>query len=265
MPIGPGQAIDPKTGALTDVSRDASGAPIWPEISRAERIGLDAGLSSKTATFSENQAEAMRDDMVKAALDRFTAKRPGATAAEIAEAKAAARAQWDEAAERDGFEVVAPEEELSPEDAANISRAGVAASAAEIAAAVSNASLNSRDAIAPDTQIGTSQWGVDMGFGRETAVAVISTLNSEAQRFKALATPEARRAQLEAYQAMGTKLWGLDGYKELRSRALATLKGDEISQGLKTHPVLSYSPQILSLLDHHAKSLDWVINRGRRR
>jgi hypothetical protein len=260
------RSIDPKTGGLVEVTRDPqSGAPIFPEVSRTERIATDAGLGSKRATFSEDQMTTLHEDMMRVSREGYLKDHPHASEAEIGEHLVDIFEKINDGRERDGLPRIEAEHILDPEDQKRTEMAGVAASASEIAAAVGQASRNANrgSELTENVSAGLATLAGDLNMGREIGTAFAVTVNAEAQAVKAM-TPEARRAQLERYQATGAKLYGLEGFAQLRKEALATLGNDEISKGLRDHPILSYSPGILSLLATHKRALAFVVSRGRR-
>jgi hypothetical protein len=262
------RSIDPKTGGLVEVTRDPqSGAPIFPEVSRTERIATDAGLGSKRATFSEDQMTTLHEDMMRVSREGYLKDHPHASEAEIGEHLVDIFEKINDGRERDGLPRIEAEHILDPEDQKRTEMAGVAASASEIAAAVGQASRNANrgSELTENVSAGLATLASDLNMGREIGTAFALTVNSEAQRVKAM-TPEARRAQLEDYQTLGVKIAGsLEAFKQLRAEALSVLNGsDEISKGLRDHPVLSYSPGILSLLRTHKRALDFVVSRGRK-
>jgi hypothetical protein len=255
MPQGPDKSVDPRTGEFVSVTRDASGNVVVPEPEKRPEV-----ISSHSPTYSSDQIDAGRNAVLAAEISRFTAKRPGATAAEIAEVRAAGLAKWNEALELGGHDVPKPEAELSPEDAKRIKQAGVMADPREFAL-----DFQQKQTLDPERYAGliqgSTQWARDLGMGRETGSAVLNYLAAEGPRIAKMSNAE-RAAYAEQQQTLGIKLYGLDGFKALRDRALASLKHDEISSGIRSGAI-GHSVQLLSLLDLNAKSNSFVVNKGR--
>ncbi len=263
MPSNPN--FDPNTGL--PITRDAEGkitaigTPPPPSTEPAEPTNRPEVLSSHSPAFSADQRDAIRESTVAAEVSRFTAKRPGATDAEIDAVRAKALASVNEALEQSGFEPIAADEILDPADEKRIKMAGVAADPREF-----QLDFQQKQQLDPERYAGlvagSTQWGRDMGFGKETGSAVLNYLASEGPRIAKMSLAE-KAAYAEQQQTLGVKLYGLEGFKALRDRALASLKNDEISSGIRTGAI-GHSVQLLSLLDLNAKSIAWVVNRGRR-